>query len=184
MNPTDAVPCAVVIDLHAKACAELFAAYGLGAHVRREEERGADPGRETYASIVSATGEGIRLSSTMNLDASLLARTHPSGAADVSLADIEDWCRELNNQLMGRLKNKLLRMGCEVATGLPVLVRGAGIKAVVARDIDHRQYFFTSEHGCMAFTLAMLFAPRFTFPAAAGTADGEEVRLEGALALF
>jgi hypothetical protein len=184
MNPADAVPCAIVIDLHAKACAELFTAYGLGAHVRREEERDADGERETYASIVGATGEGLRLSSTMNFDARLLARTHPSGAADVSAADIEDWCRELNNQLMGRLKNKLLRVGCEVVAGLPVLVRGTGIKAVVARDIDHRQYFFTSEHGCMAFTLAMLFAPSFAFPASSGLVAGEEVRHEGVLALF
>jgi hypothetical protein len=181
MQSTDVSPCAVVIDVHAKSCAELFTVYGLTAHLRREPSAKAGPPRPSYASVLSAAGEGLRLSSTVSLDRELLALTHPSGGA-ASERDVEDWCRELNNQLMGRVKNKLLRMGCEIATGLPVLVSGTGVSVVVPPDVDSRQYFFTSEHGNMTFTLAMLFAPSFAFGAT--PPDDEEVQREGEFSLF
>jgi len=181
MHATEVSPCAVVIDVHAKSCAELFTVYGLTAHLRREKSATAAPARPSYASVLSAAGEGVRLSSTVSLDRDLLALTHPSGGA-ASERDVEDWCRELNNQLMGRVKNKLLRLGCEITTGLPVLVSGTGVSVVVPPDVDSRQYFFTSEHGNMTFTLAMLFAPRFAFGDMAP--DEEEVQREGEFSLF
>lgn len=184
MNPTEASPCAVVIDLHAKSCAELFSAYGAAAHLRRDTSGEHAPARFTYASVLEAAGDGLRLSSTVSMDRELLALTHPSGGARASERDLEDWCRELNNQLMGRVKNKLLRLGCEVDTGLPVLVSGTGVTVVVPPDVDSRQYFFTSEHGNMTFTLAMLFSPRFAFRDAPEFAPGEEVKREGELSLF
>jgi chemotaxis phosphatase CheX-like protein len=176
------VPCARVIEMHVAACTELFQAYGLTGHLQPEAAAGSHKGHETYASVLSASGEGIRLSSTLSLDRELLVRTHPSGASDVPEREVEDWCRELNNQLVGRLKNKLLRAGCEVSTGLPVLIRGTDMVAVTSDDQDFRQYFFSSKYGNLAFTLAMLLSPDLTLVAAA--ADAGEVRAEGAMALF
>jgi hypothetical protein len=183
MTPSPMTPCAAMIDLHAKACGELFAVYGLSQHVQPAPAADAGVRRPSYASVLSATGDGIRLSSTMSVDTGLLARTHPSGRADVPDRELQDWCRELNNQLMGRVKNKLLRIGCEVATGLPVLVSGTDVAAVVGPELDHRQYFFSSRHGNMSFTLAMLLAPDFAF-AAVSAAGAGEVKLEGELSLF
>ncbi len=85
---------------------------------------------------------------------------------------------------MGRVKNKLLRLGCEVSTGLPVLVSGTGVSVVVPPDVDSRQYFFTSDHGNMTFTLAMLFTPSFAFRESHEFASGEEVKREGEMSLF
>jgi len=180
MDAHEVSPCAVVIDLHAKSCAELFTAYGLTGHLRRDTSGAPAPARPSYASVLSAAGKDIRLSSTVSMDRDVLALTHPSGSAHARERDLEDWCRELNNQLMGRVKNKMLRLGCEVATGLPVLVSGTGVAVVVPEDVDSRQYLFTSEHGNMTFTLEMLFAPEFAF----GTTPDEEVKREGELALF
>src|SRR4051812_9021771 len=151
LNP--AVPCARVIDMHVAACTELFEAYGLAEHLQREPKGGRESGQFTYASVLSANGEGIRLSSTLSLDRELLVRTHPLGAG-VGERDVEDWCREMNNQLVGRLKNKMLRAGCRLTTGLPVLIRGTDIVAVTSEDQHYRQYFFSSKHGSLAFTLA------------------------------
>jgi len=176
--------CAVVVDLHAKACAELFVAYGLVPHVHREHADLHEVNRLNYVSVLSATGEGIRLSSTVSMDARLLERTHPSRQAQVPERDVQDWCREINNQLMGRVKNKLLRLGCEVVNGLPVLITGTDAAAVTQPDLDHRQYFFSSKSGSMTFTLQMLFAPGFELDASSLSADAGEVRLEGAMALF
>jgi hypothetical protein len=182
MSPNDVEPCAVVIDVHAKSCAELFSTYGLTARLRREASAGPPTSRPSYASVLSAAGEDVRLNSTVSMDRELLALTHPSGNS--AERDLQDWCRELNNQLMGRVKNKLLRLGCEISTGLPVLVSGTGVSVVVPPDVDSRQYFFTSDHGNMTFTLAMLFTPRFAFSGVSEFAPDEEVKREGELSLF
>jgi hypothetical protein len=184
MNTNDVSACAVVIDLHAKSCAELFTVYGLTAHLRRDTSGARSPARPSYVSVLSASGDGIRLCSTVSMDRDLLALTHPSGSEQAREHDVQDWCRELNNQLMGRVKNKLLRIGCEIATGLPVLVSGTGVSVVVPPDVDSRQYCFTSEHGNMTFTLEMLFMPSFAFRDAAELVAGEEVKREGELSLF
>lgn len=170
-----------VIDVYMKACAELFSAYGLTTRVHRQH---AEPGvrKTSYVSVLSATGEGIRFSSTLNVEAGLLSQLHPSGAANVPQRDLEDWCLELNNQLVGRVKNKLLRLGCEVASGLPVLITGNDINTVVGPEQDFREYFFASEHGQLALTLALVLAPDLELDETSAAADA--VRLEGEHALF
>ena len=184
MHASHAVPCATVIDMHVTACGELFEAYGLTRELQRQDARPGAPAGGAYASILGAAGEGIRLSSTLSLDRELLVRTHPSGASEVPEREVEDWCRELNNQLVGRLKNKLLRMGCELATGLPVLIKGSDMVAVSASDQDFRQYFFSSRYGSLSFTLAMLMAPDLAIAPRADDGEEDAVKLEGAMALF
>jgi hypothetical protein len=184
MHPSPAVPCATLIDLHVTACGELFEAYGLTDHLHREESDDHDPERSAYASVLSATGKGIRLSSTLSLDREVLVRTHPSGPDNVAERDVQDWCRELNNQLVGRLKNKLLRLGCDVTTGLPVLIKGSDMVALTTPEQDFRQYFFSSRYGCLALTLAMLLAPDLALDARRAGAEGQAVEREGVMSLF
>jgi hypothetical protein len=106
---------------------------------------------------------------------------HPSGARELPQRQLEDWCRELNNQLMGRMKNKLLRLGCEVMTGLPSLITGTDVSAISAPDLDFREYFFASAQGRLESTLAMLLAPDLAF---AEAPEAEQVMREGVLSLF
>jgi len=134
-----------------------------------------------YVSILSATGEKIRLLSTLNVDESLLAAMHPSRASDLTQRQLEDWCRELNNQLVGRMKNKLLRVGCQVMTGLPSLITGTDISPVSAPDLDFREYFFASAQGRLESTLAMLLAPDL---ALAQAPEAAQVMHEGAHSMF
>lgn len=179
MSARNATPISTVIDLYVRASGELFSAYGLAASGRDGRARKRHETR--FVSILSATGEQIRLLSTLNVDESLLASIHPSGAANLPQRELEDWCRELNNQLMGRMKNKLLRVGCEIMTGLPSLITGTDISAVVAPDLDFREYFFASAQGRLESTLAMLLAPTLAF---AGAPDADQVMREGAHATF
>ncbi len=179
MSSGNAAPIATVIDLYVRATGELFSAYGLTPGGR---DAGARKPHETrYVSILSATGEKIRLLSTLNVDESLLASMHPSHAADLSQRQLEDWCRELNNQLVGRVKNKLLRVGCQVMTGLPSLITGTDISAVSAPELDFREYFFASAQGRLESTLAMLLAPDL---ALAEAAEAGQVMREGAHSIF
>jgi hypothetical protein len=179
MSTKTAAPIATVIDLYVQCTGELFTAYGLVAGARDTLPR--RPHEMRYVSILSASGEKIRLLSTLNIDESLLICMHPSGARELSQRHLEDWCRELNNQLVGRMKNKLLRMGCEVTTGLPSLITGTDISPVSAPDLDFREYFFASAQGRLESTLAMLLAPDL---ALADAPEAEQVMREGVHALF
>ena len=179
MTSSNAAPISTVIDLYVQASNELFSVYGLAAGAR---DTGPRIRHETrYVSILSATGEEIRLLSTLNVDESLLASMHPAKAGRLSQRELEDWCRELNNQLVGRMKNKLLRIGCQVMTGLPSLITGTDISAVAAPELDFREYFFASAHGRLESTLAMLLAPTLAF---ADAPDAAQVLHEGAHAMF
>lgn len=176
-----AAPIALVIELYVQASNELFLAYGLtsGAGGRNAEASRANEKR--YISILSATGDKIRLLSTLKVDESLLASIHPSGASELSQRQLEDWSRELNNQLMGRVKNKLLRVGCEIVTGLPSLIMGTDISAVSAPELDFREYFFASAEGRLGSTLEMKLAPDLELTDDPGR---EQVMHEGAHSLF
>jgi hypothetical protein len=184
MRSSREASCEAVTTLHARACSDLFAAYGLNDYLTRSQPWGAATLGCAYASVMSATGPGVRLASSISLDAVLLARMHPLGPGPVPEPLLQDWCRELNNQLMGRMKNMMLRLGCEVTNGLPSLISGSELMSVPAPDVDHRHYYFSSMRGRMALSLAMGFAPDFYLDVERLSADAAEVKDEGALWLF
>ena len=163
MSMNDVAPLEVVNDLYVGACRELFSAYGLTAHlhVQAADRRDRNRNRAGYISVVSASGEGIRLLSTASVDADLLAHTHLLGAEHTSPRFLQDWCRELNNQLLGRVKNKLLEFDCDVVMGLPALITGTDLETVTQPELNARRYFFTSPHGCMTLILESLLTPDF-----------------------
>jgi hypothetical protein len=173
-----------VIELYVAACDELFRAYGLTTRLSRQSAEAARSQRRGYASVLGATGDGIGLSSTINIDAKLLEALHPARGAHVSASDLGDWCRELNNQLVGRVKNKLLRYGRDVSCGLPVLITGNDIHTPGSPGQEMRRYFFTGEGGCLALTLAIVLDPRLVLRELPLTPEDEAIRLEGAHTLF
>jgi hypothetical protein len=71
-----------------------------------------------------------------------------------------------------------------VTAGLPVLITGSDIDTVVAPEQESREYFFTSEHGSLALTLALVLAQDLELKEVPASADGEAIRLEGEHALF
>jgi hypothetical protein len=179
----DATSYELLNHLYVEACRDLFLAYNLTEHLQGQSADTRDRNKTSYVSAISAIGNRIRLSSTLSLDANLLAHMHPSGAHNASQRDLEDWCREFNNQLVGRMKNKLLRFGCEVEVGLPSLITGTDVSTFSPPGLAARQCFFASAHGCLAFTLTTLLAPDFEFTEAQ-VLDGQPVMREGAVSLF
>jgi hypothetical protein len=138
----------------------------------------------SYVSILGATGDGIRLSSTLKIDRDLVISIRPLDSGDISQDELEDWCRELNNQLVGRLKNKLLGYGHVAMAGLPVLIAGTDVRPVPAPNSEVHEYSIESSHGQITLTLATLVAPEVEFLAVEPSMDNEAVLLEGAIDLF
>ena len=178
---------ALVRRLYVESVDELLAAYGLSNRVR---EAGADPAaarRMSYVSVLGLTADGLRICSILDLDVELLASLHPArvGAPDALLeaTDLGDWCRELNNQLGGRLKNKLVVRGCDPMLGLPSLLTGMDISAIAQGDMDMYQAVYVADGRRMVVTLATQICADMTLTEEASQNTGE-ILAEGAIALF
>lgn len=184
MNLINAKDHEVLNELYVEACRALLAAYGLTAKVREEGGGTSALAKACYVSVLGASGEGIRLSSMLRIDRGLVISTHPSGSDNVSQPDLEDWCLELNNQLVGRVKNKLLGYGRVVLVGLPLLLTGTDVSAVTMPHSEVHQYSVESADGQIILTLATLIAPGVELSEMEPSMDGEAAMEEGAIALF
>lgn len=174
----------ILNELYVEACRDLLAAYGLTANVQ-EQGRGTSAGTKAiYVSLLGASGEGIRLSSMLKIDRDLVISIHPLGSANIPQPDLEDWCLELNNQLVGRVKNKLVGYGRVVMAGLPVLITGTDLSAVTAPKSEVHQYSVESADGQIILTLATLIEADVELCDMEPSMDHEAVLAEGSLALF
>jgi hypothetical protein len=107
--------------LGARACVELFSAYDLELepgplHRVRSDER-------LLSGCIGFVGQHIR-------GTCLLAATEkPLTASCPQRAPVlRDWVGELTNQLVGRLKSKLLARGVEVFVTTPIVLSGVRIE--------------------------------------------------------
>jgi hypothetical protein len=184
MNLKDARDHRILNELYVQACRALLSAYGLTVNIREEGGGGGGPSKATYLSVLGANGDGVRLSSMLQIDQDLVISMYPSGSANLSQPDLEDWCLELNNQLVGRVKNKLLSYGCVISVGLPVLLTGTGVSAVTGPSSEVRHYFVESADGQITLTLATLMAPDLELREMEPSMDEEAAQVEGSVALF
>lgn len=81
---------------------------------------------DSYAASVGYTAGTARGALSVRASTRLVTLCHPaaSDASELSEGAIADWVGELSNQLLGRVKNRLLRHGLEIQLSTPVVVRG------------------------------------------------------------
>lgn len=112
----------LVESIAENAVADLFHAYGVPL------ARGAadkDLTRSIHLSgIVGFSGPGLRGSCILAASAEPIHNTIPVDGSD------RDWIAELANQLIGRIKNRLLSHGAEVYVTTPVVLRGKHLAPV------------------------------------------------------
>jgi hypothetical protein len=97
---------------------ELFGAYGVAFAPLPRSALGAPTAPEVSvaAAFRNEAGTGGRL--TLSLPAALLEHMKHEEATSVRM----DWARELANQLLGRVKNRLLPFGVRIDIGLLTLL--------------------------------------------------------------
>lgn len=147
---------AEINELYAEASRELLETYGLSDKPYAEPPKDA-----SLCSVLSANGDGIKLVSVLQPEMRLLTNLYPGASDSLSREEIEDWCGEVNNQLVGRLKNKLLDRGCEVMLGLPSLVVGKELSAARPRDAITEQLHFGTDGGSLWAYHALQVDPEF-----------------------
>jgi CheY-specific phosphatase CheX len=145
--PTSAV--ALVDGLATEATAALFEAYGL------ELERDGPPGARVLqarplVSIIGFSSDVLSGSLILALPLAVAQGTLP-----VPEASLADWSGELANQLLGRLKGKLLQYQVTINMSLPVVVSGDEITLVTKPRQITRHYSFSSDLGNVLIRLDM-----------------------------
>lgn len=122
-----------VSDIARQACIDLFADYGVSL------EPAGDPralGDVLYCGVIGFTGDGIRGSIVLAGSSAALDQSNP-----IPGSRVRDWIGELTNQLVGRIKNRLLKHGVEVWITTPIVLRGRQIALETANDSPLPMYF-------------------------------------------
>lgn len=158
-----------ILDLGREACIDLFASYGVAL----EPAILGDEDCSRCIGVIGFVGDKIRGSVVLAPSSDVLQRTFPlAGEAG------GDWAGELANQLLGRIKNRLLSHGVEVALTPPIVLRGFDITAT--GSARHASESFAGGPGAVRMWVDYETAPDFEM----GEAIQPPGMLEGDSILF
>src|SRR5262245_22334772 len=117
-NPSDlgSDPQAALQAILAESCRALFSAYGIDV-----TSGNAPDGASPLLGRIHFVGRDMSGNLTIGLDREQLKRSLP--VKTDRQADLEDWVRELANQLMGLVKTRLQARGINVMLSLPLTVK-------------------------------------------------------------
>ncbi|HKQ69502.1 MAG TPA: chemotaxis protein CheX [Polyangiaceae bacterium] len=107
----------------------LFQKLGATLESRGTHESGAFVDEMTVA-VIGFAGDAMRGSLVIGAARVAWKKTHPLAADRPTLSedDVRDWAGELANQLIGRLKIRLLRHGITIQLGTPTTMSGRDFK--------------------------------------------------------
>jgi CheY-specific phosphatase CheX len=121
----------IVESLVSESCISLFNDYSL--QLRRSEDPATTAAKDTellYCGVVGFTGEQMRGALLLATTREPLGRTTP-----VNDTSFREWIAELSNQLLGRLKNKLMSRGVVLHMSTPVVLRGQHLTPLTANEL-------------------------------------------------
>jgi CheY-specific phosphatase CheX len=110
----------VIAEAYLAAVREVVEHY---AGVEAEACSGAAAPRSGPAAVVGFSDDRVKGSSVLTAEVAAVTALAPVGGVDP-----RDWIGELNNQVVGRLKNKLIPCGVHVQLGTPITMDGESIR--------------------------------------------------------
>lgn len=134
-----------------------------------------------FAATLGFSADKVRGMIGLGMDPGTLQQlvTRDGSGADVN---IEDWLAESVNQLLGRIKNKLMAYDLLVSLALPTVLRGVHLRFVGGQKAGLWTYSFESAAGPLFVWLDVRRDPDFELVA---TRDPEKQAMpEGELVLF
>lgn len=109
---------AIIEDTVSESCISLFEDYSLPITRWATESLEGDS-ELLYCGVVGFSGEQMRGSLLLATSREPLGRTSPT-----TDASFREWIAELSNQLLGRIKNKLIPRGVTLHLSTPIVLRG------------------------------------------------------------
>jgi CheY-specific phosphatase CheX len=116
------------VNLFKQAGADLFATYGL----QFQHEMAREPDalvQECFMSVLGASAEGVKILCYIRFTAKVGESLYAGEPSSRGAEQLRDLCGELNNQLVGKVKNKLLAYQCRLLLGLPTHLSGRDLAA-------------------------------------------------------
>jgi CheY-specific phosphatase CheX len=117
----------VIQGLASSAAVELMQAYGVPL---TPATGWADTDEAMFCGVMGFVGDSVRGSCLLAAPIGALAAAAPAGAA------ARDWVGELANQLVGRLKAKLLQRGASIALSTPVALCGVKVSPLPRTEVE------------------------------------------------
>jgi CheY-specific phosphatase CheX len=109
------------------ACSELMQAYGVEL---RPALGWTESDEVVFSGVMGFVGEYLRGTCLLAAPQSTVQAAAPEGAP------ARDWAGELTNQLVGRLKAKLMARGASIALSTPVVLRGVKLSPLPRTDVE------------------------------------------------
>jgi len=119
-----------------ESCDELFESIQLNLRAAVGRARGADVRGSQLAAMIGFLGPHIKGSLLIHAPVSFFAGTFPVATDDGehTLRQLSDWAGEIANQLLGRMKNKLMVRGVHLSVTTPVMMFGDYLKGTDVYD--------------------------------------------------
>lgn len=155
-----------------ESCLALFQDYALP--LSRVKEGMLKDAELLFCGVVGFTGDQMRGTLLLATSSEPLGRTSP--ASDASL---REWIAELSNQLLGRIKNRLIPRGVELHLSTPVVLRGQHIAPVSRAELIPFAFSCDGGYVCVWFDAELIPGVDLT-----QVNEGEDVVVEGSTTLF
>jgi CheY-specific phosphatase CheX len=128
----------------------LFRAYDVSIEPTDLEAYRRNP-ELTLVSVIGFAGREVSGSLVLGATAEPLETSKPQTASP------RDWIAELANQLLGRIKNKVLRCGIEFYAMPPAVVSGHHLAPVTSKE-DFRPWVFATPGGVVCLWIELTVA--------------------------
>ena len=159
------------IELLNESCAALFDAYDIAIEPTSKD---ATEGQEVLLGFIGFAHSHIRGALAITSSQALLDQT-AQGACP------KDWIGELANQLLGRLKNKLLGYDVVLQMSTPIAMSGYSL-SIAGDPASVENLYFSTLHGPIHLHLDLELSADFVLERVSGVE--EEMMDEGELLFF
>jgi CheY-specific phosphatase CheX len=149
----DSAVASLLTSLAHEACTSLFEAYGVELHATEWDAMPRGP--LTLSAIVGFGGEAIQGSCV------LAANEEPIEATKKVDVPLREWVAELGNQMVGRMRNRLLSHGVEVYQTSTVVLRTEAMAPLPSRAFV--PLAFESKTGQVFVWVDLEIGPGFRF---------------------
>lgn len=168
-----------------ESCTDLFTSYGAPLTYAAECPTLAMYG-QCIAAFIGFTSPQMRGSLLLATSLGLIQMSHPIDPRLVRdpAADLQDWTGELANQLLGRIKNKLVPYGLALELTTPMCLVSREARVVSARPEGARVYQFKGMGMDLYVRLDAAVAPGFALTLAGDQGPVTLAPAEGEMMLF
>lgn len=155
-----------------EACLAMFQDYALPlVRVKEGSLKGAEL---LFCGVVGFTGDQMRGTLLLATSQEPLGRTSPT-----SDSSLREWIAELSNQLLGRVKNRLIPHGVELHLSTPIVLRGQHIAPVSRAELVPFAFSCDGGYVCVWFDAELAAGVDLT-----KVTETEGLVVEGSTTLF